>query len=276
MTDENLSIEVSTIAEAEVLGEFVDTVLPAELDRAVTTAKEYPRSIEEARKTLYTLATLERTEVKSEKMFYSLRRGGKMIEGASIRFAECVMSSWGNLRVYGRGVDIGATTLVAEGYAWDLQSNTAVGKRVTRRITDRNGNRYNADLITMTENAAVSIAIRNAILTIVPRPLWTQAYNASLDVFAGTEKEAKTHRKEWVTWWEKQGGTKDQLWEYLDIKGPDDIGGFELRSLHGLRTSITEGVTTFQREMDILGGEEIPEEEAASLDAMLTAEDGDA
>jgi hypothetical protein len=281
MSDEGMEVITADVVEVDVIGNLDDAMLPVEVERAVATAKEYPRSIEVARKTLYELATLRRgTPKKADKpavgahsMFYALKRGGKRIEGPSVRFAECVMASWGNLRVYGRGIEVGATQLVAEGYAWDLQSNTAIGKRVTRRITDSKGNRYNADMIAMTENAAVSIAVRNAILSIVPRPLYEEAYEAALAAAVGDVKDMAQHRAGWTKWWTDQGGTEDQLWEYLDVKGSDDIGAFELRHLHGLRNAIKEGMTTFQREMDILASAEIPEEAAAELDRAIMGDD---
>tara|TARA_R110000824_G_scaffold243068_2_gene431704 strand:- start:1432 stop:2259 length:828 start_codon:yes stop_codon:yes gene_type:complete len=268
MTD-GTDLVVETV---EVVGDMSDIVLPAELDRAVATAKEYPRSIEVARKSLYELTTLD-TE-SAQLMFYGLKRGGKRIEGPSIRFAECVMNAWGNLRVYGRGIEAGATLLVAEGYAWDLQTNTAVGKRVSRRITKRDGSRYSDDMIAVAENAAVSIAIRNAILSIVPRPLYREAYEAAVKTSAGDTKTIKQRRSDWLVWWSEQGGKSDQMWDYLGIKGPDDIGGFELRALYGLRTSIDEGMTSFLREMSLLKSPAIPEERAAAFDAavMLTPE----
>lgn len=265
--------EVITIDAADV--EFVDTevVLPVELDRAVSTAKAHPRSIEEVRKELGALATLD--SASAREMFYGLKRSGKRIEGPSIRFAEALKFAWKNLRTYGRVVEVGATTLVAEGYAWDLERNTAIGKRVTRRITKRDGSRYSEDMIAVAGNAAVSIAIRNAILSVVPRAIWREAFEASLQVAVGDRKDMKSHRQQWLLWWNEQGGTESQLWQFLDIKGPDDIGPFEMRTLHGLRTAVDEQMTTFTREIEIVLGKETVEEQTAAFDtAVMGGEDG--
>ena len=280
--NEGTDVAVADIVEVDVIGEMGEVMLPVEVERAVVTAKEYPRSIEVAKKTLRELVTMKQGMPKTgnkaptgaHSMFYGLKRSGKRIEGPSVRFAECVLASWGNMRVYGRVVEVGATHLVAEGYAWDLQSNTAMGKRVNRRITTKEGNRYSQDMIGVTGNAAVSIAVRNAILAIVPRPLYEEAYQAALEVAGGTKKDMANHRAEWLLWWDQQGGTEEQLWQYLDIRGPDDIGPFEIRSLHGLSNAIGEGMTTFQREMDVLGGEEVPEEEAQALDDAIMGSSG--
>lgn len=267
MMDE-VGTDIVEVVDAEVLSVDVESLYPSAPDRvAVETAKAHPRSLEAFRKDLYTLATVDKESARS--MYYGLKRSGRVIEGPSVRFAECVLYSFANLQVFGRVVDVGATQLVAEAAAWDMEKNTRIGKRVTRRITDRNGNRYSEDMIGVTSNAAISIAVRNAILAIVPRPLWQAAYDASLSAAVGDTKTFKEHRKEWTEWWKDQGGTEEELWSYLDVKGPDDIGGFEIRRMFGLKNSIVEGHTTFQREMDLMKGGDIPEDEAANLDAMI-------
>ena len=81
---------VEIIGDAQILG-------PADLDRAVVTAKEYPRSIEASQKKLHALATMTKGSMAKGKetgagsMFFRLPRSGKTIEGPSIRFAECIM-----------------------------------------------------------------------------------------------------------------------------------------------------------------------------------------
>ena len=268
MSEEAVGTEVATIVDAEVIA--IDDMLPQAPDRvAVETAKAHPRSVEAFRKSLYELATMDETSAQS--MYYQLRRKGRTIEGPSVRFAEMVLYAFGNIQVFGRVVDIGATHLIAEAAAWDMEKNTRIGKRVTRRITDRNGVRYSDDMIGVTSNAAISIAVRNAVLSIVPRPLWQSAYEASLGAATGKSKTFNQHRKDWLAWWKEQGGKDDQLWQYLDVKGPDDIGGFEIRRMFGLRNAIEEGHTTFQREIDLMEGGDIPEDEARDLDAQIMA-----
>ena len=265
MSEEEVGTEVATVIEADVIA--YDDLAPAAPDRvAVETAKAHPRSIEAFRKDLYALATVNTGSARS--MYYQLKRKGKVIEGPSTRFAETVLYGFGNLQVFGRIVEVGATHVIAEAAAWDMEKNTRIGKRVSRRITGRDGKRFSEDMIGVTSNAAISIAIRNAILSIVPRPLWEEAYGASLEASLGKKKTFTQHRKDWIKWWKEEGGSEDQLWLYLDIKGPDDMGGFEIRRMFGLRNAIDEGHTTFQRELDLLRGE-IPEDEAADLDATI-------
>jgi hypothetical protein len=65
---------------------------------------------------------------------------------------------------------------------------------VKRRITNRRGETYNADMITVTGNAGASIALRNAILKAIPTPFWKPIYNACRKVVAGDAKTFASRR----------------------------------------------------------------------------------
>lgn len=269
MTDEQ-GTDVEII-DAEVLDESGGVVANLDLRAQMEFAVAHPRSIEAVKKDLYELATMD-TEA-ADSMYYHLKRAGKPVEGPSIRFAECLIYAMGHIATGGKVTEIGATTLQAEGVAMDMQRGSRVARQVQRPIMKANGDRYSRDMINTTGMAAISIAIRNCVLTLVPRSIWQEAYNAALEVASGKGKDFKRLREEWLKWWEDQGGTEDQLWQWLDVKGKNDIGGFEMRSLAGFRTGIKEGHTTFQREMDILAGNQSGEEEADALDAKLMGDE---
>ena len=113
-------------------------------------------------------------------MFYSLPRAGKQIIGASIRFAEIVAPCWKNCAVASRVVGDATDTVTAQGIFIDYEANLRNSIEVPRRITDKDGRRYNADMIVTTSNAAMSIARRNAVLKGgVPQALWSPAYEAA-------------------------------------------------------------------------------------------------
>lgn len=232
----------------------------SELETQVATANRYPRSVQGSMEELHVLANASR-EVAAT-MYYSLKRGGKMLEDASIRFAECLVHSWGNLRVYGRVVEVTQTEVVAEGYAWDIQKNAAIAKQVRRRILKANGDRYNSDMITMTGMAAISVAIRNATLSIVPRSLWQPALDAAMQTAVGEKKDMAAIRDGWVEWWEEQERELKDLWDYLGVRGKKDIGPHQMRRLLGLRTAIDEGVTTLDWELRKHGVDTSEETEA--------------
>ena len=153
----------------------------AEVDTQITTARKYPRSIKRARDEIMELVTL--TEDVARECVYALPRkqDGKrvIIEGPSARFAEILAHSWGNARAGARVVDDHGDFVTAQGVFHDLEKNVAITYEVKRRIVNRDGHRFSADMIGTTSNAACSIALRNAVLKGVPKALWEDAYQAA-------------------------------------------------------------------------------------------------
>ena len=252
MADEEKVMEVTAVEvvheDAPALAEPPRVFSVTELETQVAVAKRYPRDVVKALLELQVLAC-ESAEIAS-KMFYSLKRDNKAIEGASIRFAETLAYCWQNLRVYGRVIEVGESELVAEGYAWDVQRNAAMAKQVRRRLLTKEGRRYGVDMIVVTGNAAISLAIRNAVLSVVPTSLWTPAYDAALLTALGKGKTLEQIRDQWIAWWtEEQGRTVMELWAYLGVSGPRELKAAELRHLLGLKTAIAEGLTTVEYEL---------------------------
>ena len=100
-------------------------------------------------------------------------RDGKPVQivGPSVRLAEICASAWGNIDFGSRIGREEQAYVIAQGFAFDLQTNTRCTFEVRRRITTREGRRYSEDLIQQTVNAAQSIALRNAIFRVIPRAL---------------------------------------------------------------------------------------------------------
>jgi hypothetical protein len=72
--------------------------------------------------------------------------------------------------------------VTAQGVCHDLQSNTFIAYEVRRRITGKGDRKYSDDMIGVTGNAASSIALRNAILKIIPKVFWDGIYQAARQV----------------------------------------------------------------------------------------------
>lgn len=157
----------------------------AEVDQQIATAKKYPRVISKVLADVIELATLN--EEGAASMIYEKPQGGDTIQGASIRFAELLAQSWGNARTGARTVHVDLTEkfVEAEGIFHDLQTNLAISRRVRRSIRKRNGDVFSEDMILTVANAAGSIALRNAILGGIPKPVWSQAYEAAKQVVRG-------------------------------------------------------------------------------------------
>ena len=226
------------IGDISVLSELTR----AEIDIQVATAKNYPRSLQRFQEECYELATMDQET--AESMFYGFKRAGKWIEGPSVRFAEIVAYAWGNLRVEGRVIEEGRRTLTAQGVAWDMERNLGSRIEIRRRITTRDGERYSDDMITVTGNAAVSIAIRNAIFDVVPAALAKKAFSGALATAAGSNRPMEQRRDEWVGEFTSRGVEELAIYRMLGIEGLADIGARELRRLIAIRNAVDAGEIT--------------------------------
>jgi hypothetical protein len=214
----------------------------AEIDVQITTAKRYPRSIVAFRRQALEMATLD--EETAGSMFYTLPRSGKTIEGPSVRLAEVVGSAWGNLRYGARVLELGEKFLTAQGACFDLEKNIAIQVEVRRRITDKQGRRYNDDMLTVTANAACSIALRQAIFKVVPFAYVKGVYDEAKLVSIGKTLTMEQRRTRALEWFSKVGATEPKVLALLGRKGIEDITVEDLVSLQGLKTAIKDGDTT--------------------------------
>lgn len=231
----------------------------AEIDQQIATARQYPRSIQRALQTMETLATLN--DAAAESCMYSVPRAGKAIEGASIRFAEILVSSWGNCRVAGRVVYVDRVEkfVEAEGIFWDLETNAGTRQTRRERIFDKRGNIYNDDMITMIGNAAVSKAKRNAILAGVPKPVWLSAYEKARAVIMGSIETLATRRSVLFQQFQRFGITADQLYALVGARGEADIGLEQCLALRGMHSALKSGEETVETLLGALAGTTKPD-----------------
>jgi hypothetical protein len=221
-------------------------IAKAELDTRITTARAYPRSIQTAVESILSLATYN--EKAAESMIYALPRGNKPIVGASIRMAEVINQCWGNCVSESRVVAIDRVNkiITAEGSFTDLQTNSTVKATVERRISDKHGRLYSDDMITVTGNAARSIARRNAILAGVPKAIWEQAYEAAEQVVAGDVSTLAVTREKAIKAFAVYGLKPEQVFQLIDVKGEQDIGISQVLSLRAMFSSVKNGEATVE------------------------------
>jgi len=245
--------EVMSTDTEEIEGEIITTTVTpsalaelnrSEIDCQITTARAYPRSIKAFKRKAMELATLD--EETAASMFYVLPRAGKKIEGPSIRLAEVVGSAFGNLRYSARIVKEEREFITAQGTCHDLESNNAASVEVRRRITNKSGARFNADMIQTTGNAACSIALREAIFKIVPRAIFKDVYEQSRLCSVGKANSFNESRHKAFDWFKKAGATESMLLAFLGRPGIDDVTIDDLITLRGLVTSIKEGEITIE------------------------------
>lgn len=221
---------------------FVESQSRGETDIQISTAHRFPRSVKAFRAKALSLATLD--EETAASCFYSLPRDGKAIEGPSARLAEIVAVSWGNLRSQANVVDIDDKWVTARGVCWDLEANVAVSVEVRRRITNKQGRRFNDDMIGVTSNAACAIALRNAVFKVVPMAMAKPIYEAARRVAIGNAQTLSSRRAKMVDHFGKMGVQPDQICQKVNKASVDDITLDDLGTLIGLATAIKDGDTT--------------------------------
>src|SRR5712691_617567 len=218
------------------------SIIGAEVDKQISTAKRFPRSIQKFQDEATSLVSMN--ENVAAECFYSLRRDDKQIMGPSSRFAEIIVYSWGNFRAGARVVSEDEEFVVSQGFAWDLEKNTAIGYEVRRRIVDSRGRRYSLDMIGVTSNAASSIALRNSVLKIVPKALWVGIYDRAIETVRGDFTTLEERRSKALTTLKAFGVEPEQVFEKLGIKGEADITIDYIVELRGYATAIKDEDTT--------------------------------
>lgn len=211
----------------------------SEIDTQIATAQKYPRSIKQFQHEALEMATLNE-EIASACM-YSLPRGGKPIEGPSARFAELVLSAWGNSRAGARVIGEDDRFVTVQGAFFDLQRNVAITYETKRRITDKAGRKFKDDMVGVTANAACSIALRNAILKGIPKAFWQTIYQESRKAAIGNVKTLAGRRADMLAYFAKMGVQPQQIFDLLEIGGEADITLDHLATLKGMATALKEG-----------------------------------
>lgn len=238
MQDESQELQIVT-SDAIYAGD------KALADAQVVTAKQYPRNVTRATQNALAIATLDPETAQT--CTYAVPRGGKNISGPSVHLAKILAQTWGNLRVDARVVNIDSTHVTSESVCWDLETNVAIKVQVKRSIMTRSG-RMNDDMITVTGNAANSIALRNAVLAIVPRGIVDKVYKAAQGAITGdvsSEVKLMQRRKACVQRFKDMYQVEEK--EVLSIIGKNSIDLItveDLVFLVGVDTALKDGDTT--------------------------------
>lgn len=233
-----------TIIKAEEIEIIQPTVVEAltrgEIDVQIATARRFRRSMGAFMQNAKGAVTAS-TGI-AEGCFFDLPRDGKAVSGPSIRLAEIAAQYYGNLRLAGRVIEVGERDVVAQGVAFDLENNVAFSTEVRRSIMNKYGKRFNDNMIQVTCMAAVSIALRNAIFRVVPRPFVEELEKAARAVVKGDVKTFNVRRDAAIAWFaDKQTVKVDRILKALEKNKVEDITGDDLVTMTGWKTSLLEG-----------------------------------
>lgn len=245
--------EYGEIQVIEAQPSSLASIQKSEIEAQLDAAHKYPRRVsiclEEAR------AMVSRSQEIAEQCFYTLPRKDKNgkpqnIMGPSIRLAEILVSAWGNIQYGSRPIDVqpGDRDCIAQGYAWDMQKNVRLAVESRRRITGKNGQRFSDDMVIVTQNAAGSIARRNAVFGVIPKAYVMEMYDLARSVAVGDQKAIGERRRQVIQRLIKMGATEDRILARVSRSDAEQITAEDLEILIGAGTSIKNGESTVEEQ----------------------------
>jgi hypothetical protein len=237
MENQNNELEVTHVQNSELA-----IIIKAEMDTQILTAKQFPRSLKMFFDKAMSMATI--SEGVAASCTYSLPRGGKTLDGPSVRLAEIVCASFGNIRSGARVISNDGKTITAQGICHDLETNNCVTVEIKRRITDKNGRTFNDDMQTVTGNAACAIAFRNAVFKVIPSALVSEIQEKAKEVARGTAETLVVRRDKALAYFKELGVKEKQICDVLEIKKIEDIDLDKLSTLRGMVTLIKNNEST--------------------------------
>lgn len=245
MENENNGYEVMQVSHDQSIIQ-IDAVERANVDSQVATAKQYPRDIARSVNNSIAMATMDYATAQS--CGYALPRGGKPITGPSVHLAKLLVSNWGNIRAEAKIVRVTDKQVVSRGTCWDLENNVATAFEVSRSIVGKSGKRYSDDMITVTGNAANSIAFRNAVFSVIPKAITDKVYQAAQHFITGDlsdEEKLVARRKKCIDFFKDEYGINEK--EVVMLCGKQTVNQIkadQIALLLGITQSLKDGDTT--------------------------------
>jgi hypothetical protein len=220
----------------------------AHVDVQISTAHRFPRSMEVFKKRASDMVAIDRET--AESCIYRRPVGKdaetgrqKIAEGMSIRMAEIVGASYGNLRVSSRIIEQTPRFVRVEAVAHDLESNYAAKSEVIEATVDKRGNPYSERQRAVVAKAALSKAHRDATFKVVPKALCKPILAQAMKIINGG-RTLEDRRKAAVDWIKSLKIDERRVWAVLNVNGAADLGDAHLVDLLGLKTAIDDGDAT--------------------------------
>ena len=168
----------------------------------------------------------------------------KFAEGESVRLAEIVASSYGNMRVGGRITEMNPRSVKAQGVAHDLASNTLVVTECVESTVKSSGVPFSERMRVVVAKACQSKARRDATFQVIPKSLCKFLVTQAKLVAHGDKKTFDDRRKAVLQWIETLKIDVKRVWDAIGIHGADDIDMPVLVLLAGLKTALDCGDCT--------------------------------
>jgi len=227
----------------------IEAIERASVDIQISTAHRFPRTLSKVKADMLSFATLDEETALS--CFYTLPRGGKSIQGPSVRLAEIAISCFGNLRIGARPIATVTTGdnphVIVQAVCHDLEKNVAISIEKRRRITKKKSkDAIDEDDINLAVNACSAIALRDATFKVVPLILVKPVYEAAKKVAVGDVKSLGEKRQKVIERLTQMGAKIENILGRVEAKKIEDIDLTRLELLIGLGTALKDGETTLE------------------------------
>lgn len=223
-----------------------------EVQAAIILAKRFPRDESQA----YTriMNACKRTAL-AEEGLYSFPRGGAKVEGASIRLAEMLAQTYGNIDYGMRELERNEDYTLCLAYAWDLESNNRQSRTFTvphelkahgkvTKLTDPR------DIRDMVSNIG-SRMLRSCVLKVIPSDVVRDAEEMCRKTLEGEGDTPLSDKiKKMAAAFSAIGVTKDMLEARLKHK-LEAADGSELVTLRGIYKSLCDGASSREQWFDM-------------------------
>lgn len=222
----------------------IEALERAAVDVQVSTAHKFPRSLELFKKRSLAMATLDVDTAESCIYLRPVgKKDGKMqyAEGASIRMAEIVAASYGNIRVAARIIEQTERYVKCEGVAHDLESNYAAKSETMEPTVTREGKPFSEGMRAVVAKACLAKAFRDAIFKVVPRALCKTVYDSAKNVATGKDQPISERIKRVQAWIGTLKIDEARVFAMLEVKGWSEVTPDHLLKLTGIKTAMGDG-----------------------------------
>lgn len=237
----NAAMAMSTTREAQ------------EVQAAVFMAKRFPRDENAA---LARIAQSCQRRGLAEKAIYSYPKGGQNVTGPSIRLAEAIAQSWGNIQSGVVELEQRPGESMCMSYCWDLETNTRDTKifTVTHTVQTKKGAKVLTDPREIYEHVANQGARRKraCILAVIPKDVVDSAMEACQKTLASGQKEPLIDRlRRMVDVFRTELSVPLECIEkYMGYK-LDSFTEMDMNTLRGVYTAIRDGASKREDYFDL-------------------------
>lgn len=225
----------------------VSTVQDSKLNSQIALARQFPRDIKRAVKNSIDIVTLDIQSASS--CTYSVLNEGKAVTGCTVHLAKTIAQNWGNMYIEAKTTNIEQKYITGQAIAIDLENNLSYKVEVKRSIVNHKG-RFSDDMVTVIGNAANSIAMRNAILSVIPRAVIDKVYNEAKKTITGDlhdiDKLQAKRKEVFENLNQLYQVTEQEILLAIGKSSIDYVSSDDIIVLIGVTTGIKDGDTTVE------------------------------